>query len=65
MKKNGQGSYPIGHIKYGTMGPKTFDEYQSLNFSNRTINKIKKKHLLIPQKVKQQQRKQLKKLVKK
>ena len=43
MKKNGQGSYPIGHIKYGTMGPKTFDEYQSLNFSNRTINKIKRK----------------------
>jgi|TARA_R110001606_G_scaffold56373_1_gene136737 hypothetical protein len=43
MKKNGQGSYPIGHIKYGTMGPKTFDEYQSLNFSNRTINKLKRK----------------------
>lgn len=43
MKKNGQGSYPIGHIKYGTMGPKTFDEYQSLNFSNRSINKLKRK----------------------
>ena len=41
MKKNGH--YPIGHVKYGTMGPKTFDEYQSLNFSNRTINKLKRK----------------------
>ena len=41
MKKNGH--YPIGHVKYGTMGPRTFDEYQSLNFSNRTINKLKRK----------------------
>ena len=41
MKKNGH--YPIGHVKYGTMGPRTFDEYQSLNFSNKTIDKMKRK----------------------
>ena len=41
MKKNGH--YPIGHLKYGTMGPKTFDEYQSLNFRNKDIDKIKRK----------------------
>ena len=41
MKKNG--NYPIGHLKYGTMGPKTFDEYQSLNFRNKDIDKIKRK----------------------
>jgi len=40
-KKNGTGSYPVGHKDYGKMGPRTFDEYQSLNFRNKTIDKLK------------------------
>jgi|TARA_R110000764_G_scaffold223574_2_gene312479 hypothetical protein len=32
--------YPIGHIKYGTMGPKTKKEYNEVNFSTQDINKI-------------------------
>jgi hypothetical protein len=43
MKKNGRGSYPVGDTRYGTMGPRTFDEYQSLNFRNRDIDNIKRK----------------------
>ena len=36
-------AYPIGHKDYGKMGPKTIEEYQSLNFSNKDIKKITKK----------------------
>ena len=39
-KKKGIGSYPIGHVDYGKMGPRTIKEYQSLNFKNKAINKI-------------------------
>ena len=39
-KKKGIGSYPPGHLDYGKMGPRTMEEYQSINFKNKAINMI-------------------------
>ena len=38
--------YPFGHPKYGTQGPITEKEYNSINFRNKDINQITQKKLL-------------------
>jgi|TARA_R110000822_G_scaffold28198_7_gene83939 hypothetical protein len=37
--------YPFGHPKYGTQGPITEKEYNSINFRNKDINQITQKKM--------------------
>ena len=36
-------SYPVGHVKYGLMGPITEKEHNSINFNTQDINTITQK----------------------